>query len=193
MGGPAYRGLVAFGDRANAWVGTRTLWNQHAYHVTNICDDRDTACNPPNTYGSIPKVEKSNWLLSWLNNYRQNVQDKGLFDAPDATVSLSVECLDPPVLHPVVRNIGQASLPAGVEARVYKLTGMVETQLGSAITTRALLPGQAEQLTTTAMPGAATTNDTFLARIYIDPQMPTFRECRADNNTSEMITPVCVQ
>src|SRR5205823_7464634 len=46
--GQSYRGITAFGDRANAWVGTRTLWNQHAYHVTNICDDRDTACNPPN-------------------------------------------------------------------------------------------------------------------------------------------------
>ncbi len=41
--------------------GTRTLWNEHTYHVSNICDDLDHACAPPNVYGSIPKAETENW------------------------------------------------------------------------------------------------------------------------------------
>lgn len=191
--GPAYRGIVAFGDRANGWVGTRTLWNQHAYHVTNICDDRDTACAPPNTYGSIPRVEKPSWLVPWLNNYRQNVQDKGLFDAPDATVSLTIECLDPPLVHPAVRNIGQASLPAGAEVEVFKVAGMAEVSLGTAATTRALLPGQVEQLSVRAPPGLATFNDQFVARIKVDPQAPIFRECRSSNDASPVTKAVCLQ
>src|SRR5439155_3906904 len=134
--------------RANAWVGTRTLWNQHAYHVTNICDNRDTACNPPNLYGTIPKIEKSNWLLSWLDNFRQNVQDRGLFDAPDAVVSLTVDCVEPRVLHPAVRNIGLASLPAVVKVETYRQQGNL--LLGSAVTTRSLFPGHVEQITITA-------------------------------------------
>src|SRR5206468_8699764 len=51
----SYRGIVVFGDSANSWVGTRTLWSEHTYHVSNICDDRDSACDAPNVYGSIPK------------------------------------------------------------------------------------------------------------------------------------------
>ena len=27
--GQSYRGITVFGDKANAWVGTRTLWSQH--------------------------------------------------------------------------------------------------------------------------------------------------------------------
>src|SRR4029079_4470445 len=97
-GATAYRGMTMFSDAANSWVGTRTLWNQHTYHVSNICDDRDGACDGPNNvYGRIPKAEKANWKLPWLNNFRQNVQDKGLFDAPDATVALSVDCVSPVV------------------------------------------------------------------------------------------------
>ena len=65
--------------------------------------------------------------------------------------------------------------------------------LGSAKTTRALFPGQGEALTVTAMPGAATVNDTFIARIFVDPQNPTFRECRTDNNESPPAHPLCVQ
>jgi len=108
-----YRGIVSFTDSAHSWVGTRTLWNEHAYHVTNICDDLDTACLAPNVYGSIPKVEQKNWTLPWLNNFRQNVQDHGLFNAPDIAVSVDVACSSPAVVTVSVRNIGLASLPSG--------------------------------------------------------------------------------
>ncbi len=59
--GPAYRGITVFGDVANSWVGTRTLWNEHTYHVTNICDPRDSACDANEPYGVVPLREKKNW------------------------------------------------------------------------------------------------------------------------------------
>ncbi|MFO0762421.1 MAG: VCBS repeat-containing protein [Byssovorax sp.] len=189
--GKSYRGMVALGDKANSWVGTRTLWNEHTYHVSNICDDRDTACDAPNLYGSIPKVEKQNWTLPWLNNFRQNVQDKGIFDAPDATVSLRVDCTDPVQAHPAVRNIGLASLPAGVNVGVF-IQGAMDTLVGQAATTHALYPGQTEELSIALDPQANKTQS-FVAKILIDPQNVTFHECREDNNESNVEKPSCVQ
>jgi hypothetical protein len=189
----SYRGITVFGDSANSWVGTRTLWSEHTYHVSNICDDRDTACDPPNVYGSIPRVEKKNWTLPWLNNFRQNVQDKGLFDAPDATVSLAVDCSSPVLLHASVRNIGLASLPAGVDVALFKRVGAVDTQVGLATTTHALFPGQTEELLANVDPAMGGNKDVYVAKIVIDPVAPKFHECREDNNESAPVSAHCVQ
>lgn len=188
----AYSGIHVFGDKASSWVGTRTLWNQHTYHVSNVCDDRDTACDAPNVYGSIPQDEKANWTLPWLNNFRQNVQDQGIFNAPDATVSLSVECADPVPATVSVRNIGLSSLPAGVDVGVFTTKGGTETLVGSTKTTHTLFPGQTEVLSLSLDPSAPK-EQTFLARILIDPQNPTFHECKADNNASSEVKPSCVE
>jgi hypothetical protein len=188
----AYRGITLFGDRESAWVGTRTLWNEHAYHVTNICDDRDPGCDAPNVYGSIPRVEKSNWQVSWLNDFRQNVQDRGLFDAPDATVSLVVDCGAPVVLHPTVRNEGLAPLPAGVLVDLFVDGAAGRTRLGQAATTHSLAPGQGEQLSFTVPTEGGTMADSFEAEIVIDPMNPRYHECRADNDATGPTRAVCV-
>lgn len=185
-GAKAYSGVTVFGDSANAWVGTRTLWTEHTYHVSNVCDDRDSACDAPNKYGTIPKNEKKNWTLPWLNNFRQNVQDKGIFDAPDATVSLAVKCTTPVQLEASLRNAGLASLPAGVEVGLYS-SGKL---LGSVKSTRALFPGQTEVLPFTA-PASSTKSDTFRAKIIIDLLKPTFQQCRTDNDESAEVKPAC--
>ena len=190
-GETAYRGITVWGDKENSWVGTRTLWNEHAYHVSNICDSRDSACDSPNLYGSIPKHEKDNWKVSWLNNFRQNVQDKGVFDAPDATVSLAIDCGNPVVVHVSVRNIGLAGLPAGVEVGVFVDKSGTQTQLGTVKTTQALLPGQTEVLDFTVPAGQASSSDAFIARIIIDPNNKTFNECRGDNNQSAKVSANC--
>jgi hypothetical protein len=190
-GAPAYRGITVFGDKENSWVGTRTLWNQHAYHVSNVCDSRDSACNPPNVYGSIPTTSKANWSVSWLNNFRQNVQDQGLFNAPDVVVSISVGCGNPVVIQVTVRNIGLAGLPPGVEVGVYVKQGGSDVLLGSVFTTKTLLAGQSEVLDFTVPGGAAGSSDTFVAKIIIDPNNKTFNECREDNNESPPVTGSC--
>jgi hypothetical protein len=190
-GAPAYRGITVFGDKENSWVGTRTLWNQHAYHVSNVCDSRDSACNPPNVYGSIPPTAKANWTVPWLNNFRQNVQDQGLFNAPDVTVSIKVGCASPVVIQVTVRNIGLAGLPPGVEVGVYVKQGGSDVLLGSVLTTKTLLAGQSEVLDFTVPAGSATSADTFVAKVIIDPNNKTFNECREDNNESPPVTGSC--
>jgi len=192
-GATAYRGLTVWEDKASSWVGTRSLWNQHTYHVTNICDSRDSACGPPNTYGSIPQVEQKNWLLGWLNNYRQNVQEKGIFDAADATVSIKPDCTTPVVLHAYVRNYGFAILPAKVEVGFYvKQGGSTDVLLGKAQTKNPLFPGQVSELTFTVPQAQGGVKDYYLAKILVDPQSPTFHECRESNNESQAKTPNCL-
>jgi hypothetical protein len=184
----SYRGLIALGDTADSWVGTRTIWNEHTYHVTNVCDDSDNACALPNVYGSIPTGETRNWTLPWLNDFRQNVQDKGIFNAPDAIVSMVADCVDPVVAHVSVRNIGQAGLPAGVVAGVFVTPGNIN--VGQVVTTSTLLPGQTQTLDVT-LSAPADKNSSLYAMIIIDPMNPTFHECNANNDQSAVVQPAC--
>lgn len=186
-----YRGIAVFGDKQNSWVGTRTLWNQHAYHVSNVCDSRDSACDAPNVYGSIPANEKDNWTVPWLNNFRQNVQDKGIFDAPDVTVSINVDCVEPVVVHVSIRNIGLAGLPPGVEVGIYVRQGATDTWVGSVKTTKTLLAGQTEIIDFVVPVGAGTKGDSYVGKVIVDPNNKTFNECREDNNESPPVTASC--
>lgn len=187
----AHRGLWMIGDRENSWVGTRTLWNQHAYSVTNVCDSRDSACQGDNAYGTIPAEQQPNWTLGWLNNFRQNVQEDGVFDAPDATLRLDVSCGTPPVLNVQLRNQGQSGLPAGVEIGLYRADGGGEVELGRITSSDALLAGQTERLAFEVPDGMGSWADDYVARILIDPQNRTFQECREDNNEAAGVVAVC--
>ena len=69
--GTPSKGITVYMDTNDNWVRTRRIWNQHAYHVTNINED-----------GSVPQHEEANWLNKKYNNYRQNVQPDG-FNAPN--------------------------------------------------------------------------------------------------------------
>ncbi len=61
------RGIRVYSDIADRWVGSRQLWNQHAYNVTNVRDDlaipRTTTVSP-------------NWRDRTLNNFRTNVRER---------------------------------------------------------------------------------------------------------------------
>ncbi|HUB08324.1 MAG TPA: VCBS repeat-containing protein [Myxococcales bacterium] len=188
--GGGYRGLTAFGDSANSWVGTRTLWNEHGYHVSNVCDDQDDACGPPDVYGSIPRVEQDNWTVPWLNDFRQNVQEKGLFNAPDATLELQIICATPASFAVQVRNVGAASLPAGVRVAVFsEQSDGGAAQVAQGATTRALLPGQFESLTLTATDPTLQADGTFYAAIENNP--PIFHACRTDDETTAPVAGNC--
>ncbi|BDC49797.1 hypothetical protein F183_A21130 [Bryobacterales bacterium F-183] len=61
------------------WVRTRSIWNQHAYSITNVNED-----------GTIPRQPLPNWRQPGLNNFRLNTfEDPNLATAaPDLTTSL---------------------------------------------------------------------------------------------------------
>ncbi|MDB4944512.1 MAG: Hemolysin-related protein Vcp [Labilithrix sp.] len=64
-GDAAYKNTVeVLQDAQKRWIPTRRIWNQHAYHVTNVRED-----------GTIPRVMKKSWQN--LNTFRTNTQVSG--------------------------------------------------------------------------------------------------------------------
>ncbi len=53
--------VTVYRDAEDRWIPARRIWNQHAYHVTNVRED-----------GTIPQHMKNNWML--LNTFRTNSQ-----------------------------------------------------------------------------------------------------------------------
>ncbi len=60
-GGMASPTVQVIRDKQERWIQARRIWNQHAYHVTNVRED-----------GTIPQFEPPSWTL--LNTFRTNSQ-----------------------------------------------------------------------------------------------------------------------
>ncbi len=160
-------GIHVFHDALDQWVNTRQVWNQHAYHVTNVCDGKDQVCGGPgaagNTLGRVPLHEPPNWAFTNssadggepLDNYRQNVQGQGLFDAPDLVMkdftADPANCPTTVLLQARVVNQGALGVLAGLKVAFY-LDGMPRTLIGVASTTHPLLPGDSEVVSVTFTP-----------------------------------------
>jgi hypothetical protein len=132
-------GLLAFGDTNDKWVRTRGVWNQHTYHVTNV-----------EASGAIPARELDSWSGAGLNNYRQNVQGEGVFNAPDLSVAgLSINASSCPTsigVQAQIANTGSLGVEPGVPVGFYQGVLPDGSLLGFEQTTVALLPGQSETL-----------------------------------------------
>lgn len=187
--GTAYRGITVWRDRARSWVGTRAIWNQHSYHVTNVCASGDSACPEGSHEGQIPARPLAPWSVDWLNAFRQNIAEEGIFAAPDAVVSLRVECTATPRLVATLRNVGAGRLAAGVVIRFEHGEGAAATTIGTVTSPAALSPGQAVELPF-ALPTTLEATDAF--RAVIEPDARTFRECDVDNDSSEVVRGSCL-
>ncbi len=181
----AQSGVRIFGDQNLSWVRTRRVWNEHAYHVSNVEED-----------GTIPQHEPPNWTQTGLNNFRQNKQPGSEFSAPDAVVSLAPLCFGTTYgLVATVRNIGQAALPAGVVVGYYMGQPGSGTLLGKSATTKVLYSAESEGVVLPIdMPDPAITNGTVLVYAVVDDTQvahPSWHECRTDNNVSEPVSGAC--
>jgi hypothetical protein len=177
--GTKQSGLRVFSSATNSWVRTRRVWNQHAYHVTNVEED-----------GTIPVHELANWKQPGLNNFRQNKQPGSEFAAPDAVVELYVPC-GAKQLVATVRNLGEAALPAGLTVSFLEGTAPGGVPLGQGMTTRALYSAQSEQvvLTLAAPSGQLASGQ---ASAYATIAVPAaVHECRPDNNASVPASAIC--
>ncbi len=157
-------GIQVLRDARDQWVNTRAIWNQHTYHVTNVCDGRDWVCGGPgapgNVYGRVPRQEPANWSFNnappgstapALNNFRQNVQGEGLFNAPDLVAKdlaeVTNECKGTLRLRVRVLNQGALGVLAGIPVAFYAEPGGPGTPrelLAVGQTTLKLLPGMSE-------------------------------------------------
>lgn len=187
---PTLGGIEIWEDTDNNWVRTRRIWNQHTYHVTNVTED-----------GQIPRDEEENWLNSRLNNFRQNVQPGGLFDATDLIVeSIELADCDPTVgatIAVTVGNQGAVGAAPGVPVHVVVTPdGAAAIDLGVMRTTRLLLPGGSETLRflLPAGPGGFSFA-TFSVTATVDSDGvggSRYNECDEDNNTLTTDAPFMV-
>jgi hypothetical protein len=141
-GAASKTGIRVLADAQNNWVRTRRIWNQHTYHVTNIDED-----------GRVPKQEARNWDNPALNNFRQNVQPGGLFNAPDLSGEVGTLIDDKPqcaaaiIAAVKVKNSGAAKVAPGVGVTLYgNLTGGAPQALQTVQTKTTIKPGQAEKV-----------------------------------------------
>lgn len=139
---PGLAGLRVFGDVMDNWVPTRTIWNQHAYHVTNV-----------NLDGTIPYPQLSSWLID--NTYRTNVQgtgNGGALAAPDAVLSMPLSLENCPASIAVgvwVDNRGANTLPAGTSVAFYDGPPAGRTAFAVTQTSINLGPGDGELVSVT--------------------------------------------
>jgi hypothetical protein len=172
-------GVRIYGDAKGNWVRTRRVWNQHAYHVTNVDED-----------GTIPQVELPNYKQPKLDNFRQNVQPQGEFSAPDLVASISPQCGQPYGLVARVRNVGSASVPSGVYVRFYvddPAAGGMELPGSPLLTTKVLYPAEAEDLVLplpNPPPGVLDGSKKIYAIVDDNAPPHAWHECRVDNDKS---------
>ncbi len=143
--------------------------------------------------GNVPAVEVDNWLQPGLNNYRQNVQGDGVFNAPDLTLGISVGlnlCNNGEhELRARVSNVGALGVPPGAVVTFYQGSDNTGTNLGTATTTEALLPG-GSTVVTLVVPAPNSDTDYFAE---VDGSSAvTVDECDLANNDAQVTQVGCI-
>ncbi|MEM7156751.1 MAG: FG-GAP-like repeat-containing protein [Myxococcota bacterium] len=163
-------GIEVFEDRLDNWVGTRPIWNQHTYHVTNVEID-----------GSIPAVETPNWES--FNSYRRNGQgDLEQLCAPDLVATdLMIPSLPCPDIELTVKVLNQGCLGVGpgVNVSIYDSDeGLLTT-----VQTQNPIPAGGSETLEVQIPNPG--NAPFEITVVVDDagnSMGSFNECLEDNN-----------
>ena len=131
-------GVRVFESASDAWVPTRSVWNQHSYHIGNIDDD-----------GRIPADEPPSWLSH--NTYRLNAfLDRDPRDAPDLTLGGLVLSDNGPARRFSARvragNGGLLRPPGAVDVSLYQGKGSTDRVLLASKAVEAPAPGISTEL-----------------------------------------------
>ena len=189
-------GIRCFADANNRWVRTRRIWNQYDYHVTNINED-----------GTVPQHEEQNWRNKRLNNFRQNVQPGGLFNAPNLVAKgnklevahPSSSC--PPIdLKATITNAGSLGARAGLSVKFYASnvndTGKTG-YLGEVILDNQIAPEDSATVTLNWDGKAEVDSERIKVNLpanvyFIVDESGHYSECKEDDNQSEpFMVPEC--
>ncbi|QTN27476.1 carboxypeptidase regulatory-like domain-containing protein [Rhodoferax sp. AJA081-3] len=136
---PGVRGIRVFQDVNNAWVPTRSIWNQHAYSINNINDDLTVPRRPVpswkshNTFRLNKRMDADARAIADLTVGYLRVADAGAGGGSTLTVR--------------VGNAGSYLIPVGTKLAVYNTNPSLgqpvpSARLGIASTSQALQPGE---------------------------------------------------
>ena len=177
---PGFNGVRVWHDAKEGWAGTRKIWNQHAYSVTNVNND-----------GTIPARPAANWLNPKLNNFRSNVanyfgEGPSPFAAADLVafdVMTTCDGYGSLVLSARVSNQGEAPVAAGVKVAFYKGNPASGGTLLGVATVPDALPAGGTSIATVSV--SSTSYGTAEVWAVVDDDgtgAGTTSECREDNN-----------
>jgi hypothetical protein len=176
--GRLQHGVRVYSDFRDRWAGSRMLWNQYAYSVTNVRDD-----------GTIPRGSEvlPNWEQPGLNNFRQNVQAQGfdLDDSPDLTVGHldAPECNTEEATQPLsarVCNRGTLPVAAGVDLSFH--IGSPDGEVVCSATTQDVLERGACEDVTCLWEGITLDTDYEVHAVVDSDDEMSVAECHEDNN-----------
>jgi len=178
------QGVFVYGAGADNWVPTRKVWTQHTYHVTNADSD-----------GNVPLAEQDNWTTPGLNNFRQNVQGEGVFNAADLSVSLSVglnKCAtNELVLQATIYNEGALGVPAGIDVTFYEGTDNTGLKLGTKPTTQPILTGGSTKVTWTLDGPPEGQKKNYFVEVDGGMDNGVVQECNEENNGALVTDAAC--
>ncbi len=172
-------GVYVFRDGLDDWSNARSMWNQHAYFITNVNDD-----------GTIPRSSdmKANWTTDGLNNFRQNVPAiKGPRPVADLTIKLKSFACASTAFEATVCNRGAALADLGVPVNFNN----AETNelICTTSTDKPLSPGECG----TASCEAATTMGNEVRKVTVSIDLdPRQIDCKNGNNASSAIVDCAV-
>jgi len=170
----ASTGVRVLADTVDRWVNTRSIWNQHAYSVTNI-----------DGTGRVPRT--STWLKNWtqpeLNNFRANAPGEGVTAGaiPDLTVKQAKVTCDASgaTITAEVCNRGTEPVAPGLPVAVYDESTPPVLKC-MAMTSERIFPGICTNVSCLWTGGSGEGHVTVDDR---GNSTGTNLECREDNNT----------
>jgi hypothetical protein len=174
-------GINVIGDPTDRWVSARRIWNQHAYHVTNVLEE-----------GLIPTHEVDNWKTYGgrsYNTYRSNLPPYGHV-APDLAV-LAVQVSSPNVvcgealstdIRIAARIVNQGDLRVGENVGV-RFVDQNDALLGQKLLGVALEPG-AETFVSLDYHAPSQAALPSRVKVLVDAEQNE-RECNELNNQNE--------
>lgn len=187
--GSGLHGITVFKDLRDHWVSTRPVWNQHAYHVTNVNED-----------GTIPVKEEDHWTATLfgesLNTFRMNPIGNADFRAPDLAVTPDGVTVDPSscpgslTLGVKVWNRGAVLVTAGIPVALYQ-GGAGGKLVAIARTAGAILPGASETVVMAVSPAPTLPTDFTVVANQDETGQGVVGECRIDNNTATVPALYC--
>lgn len=196
--GGSEHGILVIEDKKNRWVSTRPVWNQHSYHVTNVCSGQNASMCPGKSdqAGAIPAGQLQHWKQPKLNTFRQNVQSEGRFDAPDLVVSdIQTTCTGEGLnIEVTVANRGRIPVPAGVSVALEAGASGNVSWLTDLQTTQRLAPGARETLTHVWSDAPYGGSATWEVRAEADADQNgdgEHNECREENNAATTSGDAC--
>jgi hypothetical protein len=169
-------GLKALASPSDKWVNTRSVWNEHAYHVSNV-----------NLDGTLPWPEPKSWAPDQFNTYRQNVQGQGVFSAPNLSAcEVNVDlthCRDgKAVASAAVYNGGAIPARPGVSVTFYAVLQNGQTALiGTGFTKTTLKPGDSEKVGVDWVQPPA--SESVTVKAVVD-EKQLVGNCHPENNTT---------